>query len=589
MLELKNISKIIEDRVILSDISITFPDKGFIGIKGRSGCGKSSLLYILSLLDEDFLGSLFFNDQTIEDVNEYRNNHVSYMMQSNDYIDALTVKENIILSSEVSNIEYSKKKFKDIVKQLGIDHLLNRYPASLSGGQLKRMSIAKAMLKDVDIILCDEPTGNLFEDQAKDIMQLLKDISKSKLVVIVSHDEKLLKDYCDSVLTLENGKLLGSVEKSKHIEYKNKERRKGQVFFYVLQQMKKQRYKYGVFVLFQWVLICVSLLVLSGAAGMLTTIHEMEKSDINKNIIVIENKDYSAFDKLIKGYKNIDYTYDLNLLDCRNEDNESISSTLSFLPENKDHIVLMDGDLPDEKYEVIVNEKLYKSLMNKDIIVSCDDFSCRLTISGYVKDGVFKENRIYLSSLLKEDLELTKDIYSLTIESNNVKEDYEKLQKDYYVYSEVIDMSENYSTLLLYSEIVGCICILMSLCISLLLYSIVSSIVLEQRVHDLCYLKTLGMSNKRLYNLTLVENIVLVFIIVCGGAAFYEVSFFYFNYVFNLENYFYFSLQRLVLFFGKYDIYVLMFLIYLGLCCLCNYRTFKYVNSLNVLEVLRED
>ena len=115
MLELKNISKIIDDHVILNDISITFPDTGFIGIKGRSGSGKSSLLYILSLLDEDFLGSLFFNGQIISDVYEYRRQNVSYMMQSKDYIDALTVKENIILSCEVGNVAYSKK---DIINPL---------------------------------------------------------------------------------------------------------------------------------------------------------------------------------------------------------------------------------------------------------------------------------------------------------------------------------------------------------------------------------------------------------------------------------------------------------------------------------------
>ncbi len=274
MLELKNISKIIDDRVILNDISITFPSTGFIGIKGKSGCGKSSLLYILSLLDEDFLGSLFFNNEIIEDVYEYRRKHVSYMMQSNDYIEALTVKENIVLSCEASNINYSKKDLMSISKNVGIDKLLDYYPKSLSGGQLKRMSIAKAMLKDVNILLCDEPTGNLFEEQAKGIMQLLKEMSKNKLVVIVSHDEKLLQDYCDSVFTLENGKLLGDMIEIKGEEMKTKDKRKGNLMFYVVRQMLKQKYKYSLFVLFQWFLICVFLLVLSGITGILNTTAE---------------------------------------------------------------------------------------------------------------------------------------------------------------------------------------------------------------------------------------------------------------------------------------------------------------------------
>ena len=100
------------------------------------------------------------------------------------------------------------------MKRLGIQDLLSRYPSQLSGGQMKRASLAKALLKQSDIILCDEPTGALYHHQAQDVMKYLKMISQDALVIIVSHDPLLLQTYCDSVLTLEDGQLKGHMKQS---------------------------------------------------------------------------------------------------------------------------------------------------------------------------------------------------------------------------------------------------------------------------------------------------------------------------------------------------------------------------------------
>ena len=589
MLELKNISKIIDDHVILNDISIHFPSHGLVGIKGRSGSGKSSLLYILSMLDEDFLGSLFFNSQNIDNVDEYRKNHISYMMQSNDYIDALTVKENIILSSYTADKNYSKSHLHEIVKRVGIEDLLDRYPHTLSGGQLKRMSIAKALLKESEIILCDEPTGALFFSQSHDIMQLLKDISKEKLVIIVSHDELLLKEYADYILTLENGKLIGRIDETKNVDIKSKEKKKKNLFFYVMRQMLKQKYKYSVFVFFQWFLITVFLLVLSASLGIVKNIHDTEENDVYKNIIVIENKDHSDFKNIISGYRFADYNYNLDFLECKSLSDEMLNTLVRFMPQNTDHIKLISGNLPVNENEVIVSEKLYESLHQNEIIMKCGDFSYRVYVSGVIRNGVLGANSIYLSHEMKDNLSFLKDDYSLVVESDHVKDDYVKLQKDYYAYNETIDQSENYETLLSYGKVVTFICIFMSLVVSLILYSIVSSIILEERTHDLCYLKTLGLNSKRLYKLTFLENMVLSGLIVVGGIIMYEFCFYYLNRVYDLYSHFYFSLERITLFFGQFDIYVIIFLLYALLCCLCNRKTFGYIQNLSVIDVLREE
>ena len=194
MLELKHISKSFHDHLILDDISIKLPDTGLIGIQGSSGCGKSTLLYIIGMLDGNFEGEILYDHQIIDNREDFIRQHVSYMMQNKDYVPSLTVKENIILSCQVSELSYSSQQLKKIVTQLGIQDFMNQYPSQLSGGQLKRVSIAKALLKDSSIILCDEPTGALHASQAQEVMKLLQTISQDALVIIVSHDPVLLKD-----------------------------------------------------------------------------------------------------------------------------------------------------------------------------------------------------------------------------------------------------------------------------------------------------------------------------------------------------------------------------------------------------------
>jgi putative ABC transport system permease protein len=216
MLELKHICKKYDNHIILDDISIQFPSRGMIGIQGESGCGKSSLLYIIGMLDDQFSGEIYNNEIKVDDKESFIKENISYMMQNKDDVISMTVKENIILPCLVSQQKYSRYQLKKVVKQLGIEDYLYVHPDQLSGGQRKRVSIAKALVKQSSIILCDEPTGALNYQQAHEVMKLLKTVSKNALVIIVSHDSFMLEEYCDDVLTLENGKLKGHISASYH-------------------------------------------------------------------------------------------------------------------------------------------------------------------------------------------------------------------------------------------------------------------------------------------------------------------------------------------------------------------------------------
>lgn len=290
MLELKHISKRFEEHLIIDDVSLVLPDCGMVGIQGTSGCGKSTLLYIIGMLDDDFEGEIFYNGEKVMDRSEFISQNISYMMQNKDFISALTIKENITLASQVSQFDYSPAILQKITTQLSIQDLLKRYPHQLSGGQLKRASIAKAMLKQSPIILCDEPTGALHSQQAQIVMQELKKLSLKSLVIIVSHDPLLLKQYCDSVLTLENGKLKGRLKKTPIIQTTHPQPKTYSMFFYSFKQLLYQRNKLLFLFLFQWIVIVAFFLIVTAMNGVFDAISESEKSSVQVNMMTLEKK-----------------------------------------------------------------------------------------------------------------------------------------------------------------------------------------------------------------------------------------------------------------------------------------------------------
>lgn len=193
MLELRNINKSYitkNERVnVLKNINFTFPDKGLFVLMGPSGCGKSSLLNILTGLDSKYEGRVLYNNENIKDIYDNYRNEISYMTQSFNLFDNLTVFENINLSLKLLG-KSDKTKVETILKDFEIYDLANKKCNTLSGGEKARVSIARAVIKNPKIIFCDEPTGNLDDKTSKLVWTLLKKISETVLVIIASHDEK---------------------------------------------------------------------------------------------------------------------------------------------------------------------------------------------------------------------------------------------------------------------------------------------------------------------------------------------------------------------------------------------------------------
>ena len=194
----------------LQDISLKINNKGFLLLSGKSGAGKSTLINILSGLDTDYEGDVFYRDIHLKnlsrkELNAYRNSEIGFIFQDFCLIENKTVFENLSLPLEIQNSK--ENQIEKLLHQFGLEEHKDKYPSELSGGEQQRVAIARALLKNPNILIADEPTSSLDLDNATMILDLLKEISETKLVIVVSHDISLIKPYADRIILLENGKI----------------------------------------------------------------------------------------------------------------------------------------------------------------------------------------------------------------------------------------------------------------------------------------------------------------------------------------------------------------------------------------------
>ena len=198
---------------VLKDISLSFPDTGLYIILGPSGSGKSTLISLIGAIDTPTSGSIFYNDLKVDSLlekerNYYRQEIVSFIFQDNNLIDYLSLEDNSLLKSSAS-----KEEAKKVFDQLGITSLIKKKPGQLSGGEKERGAIARAILSPSKVVLCDEPTASLDAENAEIVISLLKEVSKEKLVIVVSHDEELCKKYSSNIIHIHDGRIVQKEEK----------------------------------------------------------------------------------------------------------------------------------------------------------------------------------------------------------------------------------------------------------------------------------------------------------------------------------------------------------------------------------------
>lgn len=246
MLELKNIKKIYasenEEVEALKGVDLKFRESEFVSILGQSGCGKTTLLNIIGGLDRYTEGDLQINGKSTKDFKDkdwdsYRNYSVGFVFQSYNLITHQSVLSNVELALTISGISKKERKERAIkaLEDVGLKDQIHKKPNQLSGGQMQRVAIARALVNNPDIILADEPTGALDTKTSIQIMEILKEISKTKLVIMVTHNPELAEKYSSRIIKILDGKIIDDSnpikEKTKNKKEKAKYKRTSMKFF----------------------------------------------------------------------------------------------------------------------------------------------------------------------------------------------------------------------------------------------------------------------------------------------------------------------------------------------------------------------
>ena len=320
MLKLKDIKKtyIVGDQKVeaLKGVSVEFRKSEFVSILGQSGCGKTTLLNIIGGLDRYTSGDLIINGKSTKeykdkDWDNYRNHRVGFVFQSYNLIPHQTVLENVELALTLSGVSKKERRTRAIkvLERVGLKDKIKNKPSQLSGGQMQRVAIARALVNDPEIILADEPTGALDSATSVQIMELLKEISKDKLIIMVTHNPELAKQYSTRIIKLLDGNIIEDnnpytksdeeqeiVDASEELGFKKTTKKKRMSFFTALfLSLKNLLTKKGRTILVAFAgsigIIGISL-VLAISSGFSTYVNQMQKDTLSSYPVELTNSNY---------------------------------------------------------------------------------------------------------------------------------------------------------------------------------------------------------------------------------------------------------------------------------------------------------
>jgi len=257
MIQIKNITKNYlsgENEVqALKDVSINFRNSEFVSILGPSGCGKTTMLNIIGGLDKYTSGDLVINGVSTKEYKDrdwdtYRNHSVGFVFQSYNLIPHQTVLQNVEIALTLSGVSKHERKerAKKALEEVGLGDQLHKRPNAMSGGQMQRVAIARALVNNPDIILADEPTGALDTETSLQVMEILKKVSKERLVVMVTHNPELAEKYSTRIIRMLDGKIIDDTkpyEDEKYDKAQKKEIKKEEKEQEILEESKKTKRK----------------------------------------------------------------------------------------------------------------------------------------------------------------------------------------------------------------------------------------------------------------------------------------------------------------------------------------------------------
>lgn len=484
MLELKNVSKFYYKKGIVSSgiskVSLKFDMGEFIAITGESGSGKSTLLNVISGLDTYEEGEVYVNGEETshyneEDYEEYRKKYIGNIFQSFNLVNSYTVYQNVELVLLINGETRRSVKHKviDILKKVDLYKYRHTKVSKLSGGMKQRVSIARCLAKDTPIIIADEPTGNLDSKNAKSVLKLLYEISKYKLVIVVTHNFEQISEYATRRITMHDGSVIEDMKLKDKNEVKEVNTSKFKKTKVISNLRLGIRNTFNIVPKFL-LLTFVYAFVLISIVGVYSAFLELEstnntynsffnETDVNKRVIV-KKKDNSSFTNeeinKLKSISNVekvitnDYVYDysMSLIDY---ENIFLDSNFMKLEEFKGK--LKYGRMPLNDNEIIVSgskenyyiEDMGSELINKEVSINSGSDEIKVKIVGV---SVFEKYNWMVTSYVSDKIynyveNHVEQVYGTTnvYVSDNSQIEYPNIKTSDILSEGQVYISENYS------------------------------------------------------------------------------------------------------------------------------------------------
>lgn len=407
MIQINNLTIRYDHSVILEDTSFNFPSQGLVCLLGASGSGKSTLLNMIAGFDSNYSGDITACGTSISKMNAdelcaYRRENIGFIFQNYHLLRGYTVIENILLACELNTAseEENREKAKELLNKLGLSQKTDEKIENLSGGQKQRVAIARALISNPRIILADEPTGALDRKNSNEIMELLKEISKERLVIVITHDQKICS-FADKVIHIEKGKIIAKDNES-HTEIASDHKLslnnaiKISAFKRGLKNFKVNITRYMAVSLAISIGILVFMLSLSSGNIMDKNISDFQDKNTAFNNGYIKGEDDGKVIELLKSDKRIENVYyQYKITDVTLRIGDKTEALAEKYPMAKATEKMSYGAMPKTgEKEIALSPSLAKkfendisSLIGKEVTLNYGAKEYTLTISGIFNEG----------------------------------------------------------------------------------------------------------------------------------------------------------------------------------------------------------
>lgn len=639
-IKISNVTKVYKDEenyyLALKNINLEFNKNEFIAILGPSGCGKSTLLNLIMGISDITKGNIYINNESIKSfthkrMNQYRKKELGIIFQKYNLINLLISYENIDLIKE----KYiSKNKINALFNKLNLNKKIHSKIKECSGGEIQRIASIRALINDPSILILDEPTGALDEENGIKLMDYINSIKEDKLILFVTHNKELAKKYATRIIEMKDGKVLkdslNNIEITAKKDNLNNSKTNIKIkykFIYLFNLILKKKGRFLISILSSTLLLfflSISIMAINISKNFIekSFLSSLDANIINVNSYSLINKELKENDlsNLIINILNKDERFDFRL----NYDdylNKIIKPSLTFNENNKkinlegitlkcyskySSINLIKGEKPSKFNEIIINENLYNYLLNETRIVlnkrfyyddnyliirgvsSSSLLNDSLTIffnHDFVKEK-FKEEKIHKYQIDIKNIKEIKEVIN-SLENSNYYKNINEINDDKISYS--LDYSIDLDNYYIFYDLINLLSAViyfflgLSIFISIMLLSNVIYSFNEEEKVNLGLFRILGFSKSSVYSLNIflaliISIISFILILIINKYLTIELSI----YLSNLLNY------EVILNIKLYQ-YVIMLFIILILTIISSIISFIKLNKMKLDSVIKEE